>query len=189
MEIIYCFKTSEFGNELQWGHNFFVMEIRKLLRTVGEPYSFNGAITFSLWKSRRCLMELAIGGSFNGAITFSLWKFRTEYNMIIDILPSFNGAITFSLWKLAKWSAGNITTRSLQWGHNFFVMEISAILKKSQSPTELQWGHNFFVMEIAGQPQLKTTMDMLQWGHNFFVMEIENGFECKKCGNSASMGP
>ncbi len=36
---------------LQWGHNFFVMEIFSLQGTCTQQQkSFNGAITFSLWK-------------------------------------------------------------------------------------------------------------------------------------------
>ena len=60
---------------------------------------------------------------FNGAITFSLWKF-------FAVLPEehhrhrFNGAITFSLWKSPYAGFQPRLQLQLQWGHNFFVMEI-----------------------------------------------------------------
>ena len=38
----------------------------------------------------------------------------------------FNGAITFSLWKLVQQLRINAGPESLQWGHNFFVMEITS---------------------------------------------------------------
>ncbi len=38
------------------------------------------------------------GGGFNGAITFSLWKSAVIWPAAIPLL-CFNGAITFSLWK------------------------------------------------------------------------------------------
>ena len=43
---------------LQWGHNFFVMEILIPPRAPLQLPGFNGAITFSLWKS---IAELSRG--------------------------------------------------------------------------------------------------------------------------------
>ena len=62
-------------------------------------------------------------GSFNGAITFSLWKFG-KAKLICLVSSCFNGAITFSLWKYAMQNVETKTIQVLQWGHNFFVMEI-----------------------------------------------------------------
>ena len=61
---------------LQWGHNFFVMEIDPplILGVNGVP-CFNGAITFSLWKYDADITFHPRLIRFNGAITFSLWKF------------------------------------------------------------------------------------------------------------------
>ena len=87
---------------LQWGHNFFVMEIAILAHNLAIHDSFNGAITFSLWKfvaNQGHCSKVGIKG-FNGAITFSLWKFVANQDCLVG------------------WYNG------LQWGHNFFVMEI-----------------------------------------------------------------
>ena len=85
---------------LQWGHNFFVMEI--LPPTV-------------------CFLECHY--RFNGAITFSLWKFTYFDDGHVPTV-SFNGAITFSLWKFFYLGVLPCCMNWLQWGHNFFVMEI-----------------------------------------------------------------
>ena len=58
----------------------------------------------------------------------------------------FNGAITFSLWKFTIPLGEIRKVVMLQWGHNFFVMEISS---GNGVLIMLQWGHNFFVMEIS----------------------------------------
>ena len=133
---------------LQWGHNFFVMEItttNKITHLVQT--GFNGAITFSLWKYDNRWPIVEETACFNGAITFSLWKFgyyrhifrhwyrfngaitfslwKSKYRMeFYNSFNCFNGAITFSLWKLALRFPKRAFSLSLQWGHNFFVMEI-----------------------------------------------------------------
>ena len=84
----------------------------------------------------------------------------------------FNGAITFSLWKLECPQGQIVQFYMLQWGHNFFVMEIMMHWLKQKLEVELQWGHNFFVMEIKQAVILAIKPFWLQWGHNFFVMEI-----------------
>ena len=65
-----------------------------------------------------------IPDSFNGAITFSLWK-STGEDIRGDTSDGFNGAITFSLWKFEHYEISIIEFDVLQWGHNFFVMEIT----------------------------------------------------------------
>ena len=110
----------------------------------------------------------------------------------------FNGAITFSLWKFFQLPYRQFEPKELQWGHNFFVMEILMDCDESLGWTgfngaitfslwkfsftfggvamnnTLQWGHNFFVMEIVPSARTFPTEISLQWGHNFFVMEIRN---------------
>ena len=68
-------------------------------------------------------MDTKAISTFNGAITFSLWKYEIEEDETVESRP-FNGAITFSLWKFSKSSALHLWAFSLQWSHNFFVMEI-----------------------------------------------------------------
>ena len=60
---------------------------------------------------------------FNGAITFSLWK-SVRPRRRTSRIQSFNGAITFSLWKCYSLSLNVGAIFVLQWGHNFFVMEM-----------------------------------------------------------------
>ncbi len=83
-----------------------------------------------------------------------------------------------------------ISTSVLQWGHNFFVMEILHTSGTVVDLSKLQWGHNFFVMEIWNF-LLRGTLDEeeLQWGHNFFVMEIEMMSKTPYNILLASMGP
>ena len=84
---------------LQWGHNFFVMEISIFLGHLC-------ALLVLQWGHNFFVMEISVqvsvlttdGISFNGAITFSLWKFGLSVAVVFGV-PSFNGAITFSLWK------------------------------------------------------------------------------------------
>ncbi len=109
--------------------------------------SFNGAITFSLWKYYFERTSNPYDRGFNGAITFSLWKFLPRYDHLFGF-ESFNGAITFSLWKSAIPATVKKSLISLQWGHNFFVMEIIDRFLNVLEIVGLQWGHNFFVMEI-----------------------------------------
>ena len=91
---------------------------------ISAPSScFNGAITFSLWKSYHLLYVLECHYRFNGAITFSLWKFTYFDDGHVPTV-SFNGAITFSLWKFFYLGVLPCCMNWLQWGHNFFVMEI-----------------------------------------------------------------
>ena len=85
---------------------------------------------------------------------------------------------------------------SLQWGHNFSVVEMRANDAVSFGLRLLQWGHNFSVVEIVHRRAEKqcvarfngaTTFQLwrlginplllahcipLQWGHNFSVVEI-----------------
>ena len=52
-------------------------------------------------------------------------------------------------------------------------MEMTGSALFTNSITVLQWGHNFFVMEISpSATEIKSSGESLQWGHNFFVMEI-----------------
>ena len=88
------------------------------------------------------------------------------------IIQSFNGAITFSLWKSIHEAIHFLFCHFLQWGHNFFVMEIIMYDLADIIPDSLQWGHNFFVMEIINMQCKFHLSFILQWGHNFFVMEM-----------------
>ena len=133
--------------------------------------SFNGAITFSLWKLILVCSFLFVFSGFNGAITFSLWKYTIPRRKSRTFF-SFNGAITFSLWKYKTKGDTWDQDCTLQWGHNFFVMEISLMPLYSWYIPKLQWGHNFFVMEIVLNLVIRVVLHELQWGHNFFVMEI-----------------
>ena len=100
MEISLGIKIFPMRYRLQWGHNFFVMEIRIVVRCIlFQNPGFNGAITFSLWKSFSNCCTYLIIYCFNGAITFSLWKCVYRYGLVPTLVK-------------------------LQWGHNFFVMEI-----------------------------------------------------------------
>ena len=55
--------------------------------------------------------------------------------------------------------------------------------------TTLQWGHNFFVMEIVMAHGKVRKGCKLQWGHNFFVMEIRLFVGLRLLYRLASMGP
>ena len=137
-----------------------------------KNHCFNGAITFSLWKSGRTKMKLCfILGCFNGAITFSLWKLFPDVEQKAAPTPLQWGH-NFFVMEILEILAYLCPNPTLQWGHNFFVMEIFLFSKKVKLLTKLQWGHNFFVMEIATTELTEGTMFTLQWGHNFFVMEI-----------------
>ena len=111
---------------LQWGHNFFVMEIR--------VFGFSEIDISSLqWGHNFFVMEIS-----------------PTSDLVKNASGSFNGAITFSLWKYPLAHPTSSHIGALQWGHNFFVMEIA--IKNSKYPSfsmYLQWGHNFFVMEIS----------------------------------------
>ena len=63
---------------LQWGRNFFVTEISQLqvLCPATSKVTFNGAVTFSLRKSRITNDNIELQKTFNGAVTFSLRKFH-----------------------------------------------------------------------------------------------------------------
>ena len=90
MEIWHDLILLESIKKLQWGHNFFVMEIIKRKSGKGiDIDGFNGAITFSLWKSQKRKMDYPnLGNSFNGAITFSLWKLIKSDHFNIHVLAS-----------------------------------------------------------------------------------------------------
>ena len=68
-------------------------------------------------------------------------------------------------------------------------MEISFLTTLITSPSMLQWGHNFFVMEIAVRGKERLKVNGLQWGHNFFVMEMSGLVKAQEDRLKASMGP
>ena len=62
---------------------------------------------------------------------------------------------------------------TLQWSHNFFVMEMFVPFVLDVWQSGLQWSHNFFVMEICRLFLYRSEQNIdLQWSHNFFVMEM-----------------
>ncbi len=92
-------------SELQWGHNFFVMEIKNVgnLATL-SMISFNGAITFSLWKFS--LADSVINSQLllqwgHNFFVMEIWAAIVRRSPRLAAWESFNGAITFSLWKSA----------------------------------------------------------------------------------------
>ena len=62
-------------------------------------------------------------------------------------------------------------------------------MNKGEFGILLQWGHNFFVMEIWWGFIVNPPVGVLQWGHNFFVMEIELNQDITNHAFLASMGP
>ena len=85
---------------LQWGRNFFVTEILRSSKGQSRSQnSFNGAVTFSLRKSKIETNDFIERFRFNGAVTFSLRKSTCIDSSPISLHLSFNGAVTFSLRK------------------------------------------------------------------------------------------
>ena len=68
-------------------------------------------------------------------------------------------------------------------------MEIGMTFLRVKNNDGLQWGHNFFVMEINQVIQSSNCIPWLQWGHNFFVMEITSLITDEVARIEASMGP
>ena len=160
--------------QLQWGHNFDVMEMNLMSHTrYTSSLSFNGAITLTLWKCQNHFSPFLPLECFNGAITLTLWKldvengnqfrhFALQWGHNFDVMEislcllylwytsyRFNGAITLTLWKLDMMKQTYTADKWLQWGHNFDVMEIDTSFRMRHKIMLLQWGHNFDVMEIA----------------------------------------
>ena len=61
----------------------------------------------------------------------------------------------------------------LQWGHNFFVMEMH---QQSNYFQQTDYSFNgaitFSLWKLNEKPKEEEEEERLQWGHNFFVMEI-----------------
>ena len=82
------------------------------------------------------------------------------------------------------------TDTELQWGHNFFVMEISLRLFPARGFVFCFNGAiTFSLWKLLVDLKWEMLKLVLQWGHNFFVMEIQQHLARELAGINASMGP
>ena len=178
------------GDELQWGRNFIIAEIRTAGQACASACQLQWGRNFivaEIAKATECHHEgrsASMGSQLyrcgnrphptrlGWACTWLQWG----RNFIVAEIcsarpvsgfssPSFNGAATLSLRKLHMMLDTYLDTH------------------------ELQWGRNFIVAEIATPADSDRLLLVLQWGRNFIVAEIIHGTRHTDNATSASMGP
>ena len=108
-------------------------------------WPFNGATTFALWKQHDTTAPCQIIKAFNGATTFALWKPRMWCRGRICPM-TFNGATTFALWKLVHCAWRNIVCLPSMEPQ---LLRCGNLFPSNGRPfgISLQWSHNFCVVE------------------------------------------
>ena len=112
---------------------------------------FNGATSWSMWKTAKVALYQNILSSFNGATSWSMWKTRTMAFIRMS-WTRFNGATSWSMWKtrLRTRSCCPISTASMgphrgRCGRQGLVAVIDAAKL-------LQWGHIVVDVEDTEPP-------------------------------------
>ncbi len=112
--------------QLQWGHDFSVVDILHPLPKFPEPADASmGPRLFSRGYPARWLAEMR-WTNFNGATTFQSW-ISLIANRIRRSRSCFNGATTFQSWISAEPGQARNADVPLQWGHDFSVVDICRV--------------------------------------------------------------
>jgi len=157
---------------LQWGHHFAVVDT-----------SPNGAIRSSWcaplqWGHHFAVVDTRLGGSREaGEGVASMGPplcsggYMPRPESLHPRSRCFNGATTLQWWIPASLSIAFASSRSLQWGHHFAVVD-TPLISQPYPTLPLQWGHHFAVVDtILEAAKNEKLVAELQWGHHFAVVD------------------